>query len=249
VSEFKGKTIVVTGGNSGMGYHTARRFAAEGANVVITGRNPETLKAAQAELGSRALALQVDVTQLSEIDDLVSQTKARFGSVDVLFANAGLGQLRSLLQTSEATYDAIMDTNTKGLFFTIQKFVPIMNDGGAMILNSSIANSKGLENLSVYNASKAAVRSFARTFAAELAPRGIRVNSLSPGPIETPFFGKTDMTAEQVKTMSANVAGQVPLKRFGDPSEVANTVFWLASNQSSYVNGVDLPVDGGMAQI
>lgn len=249
MSEFKGKTIVITGGNSGMGFSTAKRFAQEGANVVITGRNPETLKIAESELGPNTLALQIDVTKLSEIDRLVSETTARFGKVDVLFANAGLGELRSVSQTSEEIYDKIMNTNVKGLFFTVQKFLPHLNKEASVILNSSIAGGKGMENLSVYNASKAAVRSFARSFTNDLKGQGIRVNSLSPGPIDTPFFSKTDLSQEHIEQFAQSITAQVPLGRFGNSEEIANTVYWLASRQSSYVTGIDLPVDGGIAQV
>jgi len=249
MSEFKGKTVVITGGNSGMGFATAKRFHDLGANIVITGRNQERLNASQQELGENCIAIQADVSKISDIEGLVQKTKERFGQVDVLFANAGLGDLAPLAQTSEELYDSMMQTNVKGVYFTVQKFLPILKDGASIILNSSVVNNKGMENFSVYNATKAAVRSFARSFTSDLKDRKIRVNSVSPGPIETPFFTKTSLTEEQIQGMAQGLAQAVPLGRFGYSDEIADAVVWLASNQSSYVTGIDLPVDGGFTQV
>lgn len=249
MNKFNEKVVVITGGNSGMGFETAKKFISHGAKVVITGRNEETLKHAQSELGKNSLGLSVDVTNMQDLDLLVSKTKDHFGRVDVLFANAGLGEMRSIQDTDESTYDRIMNTNVKGLFFTVQKFLPILKDGSSIILNSSIVNNKGMENFSVYNASKAAVRSFARSLTNDLKSRSIRVNSVSPGPIDTPFFSKTELSEEEIAQIGPAIAAQVPMGRFGTSEEIAETVLWLASDKSSYVTGIDLPVDGGMGQI
>lgn len=249
MSEFNGKTIVITGGNSGMGLATAKRFAELGANVVITGRNQDRLDQAKSELGENSIALKIDVSKLADLERLVLATNERFGKVDVLFANAGFGDLIPFANTTEDLFDSMMDTNVKGVFFTVQKFLPLLKNGASVILNSSVVNNKGMENFSVYNATKAAVRSFARSLTSDLKERKIRVNSLSPGPIETPFFSKTSLTEDQIQGMASGIAQAVPLGRFGSSDEIADAVIWLASNQSSYVTGIDLPIDGGFTQV
>ena len=249
MKKFEGKTVVITGGNSGIGAQTARQFIAEGAQVIVTGRDESTLKSIREELGQHLHTLKVDVRQLNQLDQLAATVGERFGKVDILFANAGLGEMRSVEQTSIEIYDRIMDVNVKGVFYTVQKLLPFFNDGASIILNSSIVNNKGMENFSVYNASKAAVRSFARSFTSDLKQRKIRVNSISPGPIETPFFSKTDLKPEQLEQMVPAIAAQVPMGRFGKSEEIASTVLWLASSESSFVTGIDLPVDGGMGQV
>lgn len=249
MGKLTGKVAVITGGNSGMGLDTAKLFIAEGAKVVITGRRQAELDVAVRELGNSALGIQGDVSKLIDLDTLFSQVKTKFGKIDVLFANAGLGELCPLSEVSEAHFDKQFDINVKGLFFTVQKALPLMNDGGSIILNSSIAGQKGMEAFSVYCATKAAVRSFARSWTAELKSRKIRVNSISPGPIETPIFGKMGLSAAQAQEFGSQILSQVPMGRMGTGHEIAKTVLFFASVDSSYITGVDLCVDGGMAQV
>lgn len=244
------KVAVITGGSTGIGLASAKTFLAEGAKVVITGRTKETLDAAAAEINSEnLLAIQSDTSKLDEIDSLVADVKARFGHVDILFANAGIAWFAPIDQVDEAFFDAHFNTNVKGLFFTVQKFLSIFNDNGAIVLNASAVVHKGFENGSVYSATKAAVRNFARTISVDLAPRGIRVNVVSPGPIETPIYSKMGMTEEQLAGMAEGFAAQVPMKRFGHSDEVAKAVLFLASDDSSYVLGEEILVDGGIATI
>ena len=250
MGKLNGKVAVITGGSTGIGLATAKTFIEEEAKVVITGRTQLTLDAAQAEINDENLrVIQSDTSKLDEVNALVSKVEAEFGKVDILFANAGIAWFAPIGQTDEAFFDTHFNTNVKGLFFTIQKFLPIFNDGGAIVLNASAVIHKGFENSSVYSATKGAVRSFARTLSAELAPRKIRVNTVSPGPIETPIYGKMGMTEDQLKGMAENFANMVPLKRFGSSAEVAKAVLFLASDDSSYVAGEEILVDGGIATI
>ena len=250
MGKLNGKVAVITGGSTGIGLATAKTFIEEGAKVVITGRTQSSLDAAQAEINHENLkAIQSDTSKLDQVTALVSLVKSEFGTVDILFANAGIAWFAPIGQSDEAFFDTHFDINVKGLFFTIQKFLPIFNDGGAIVLNASAVIHKGFENSSVYSATKGAVRSFARTLSAELAPRKIRVNTVSPGPIETPIYGKMGMTEEQLKGMAENFASMVPLKRFGSSEEVAKAVLFLASDDSSFVAGEEILVDGGIATI
>ena len=249
MSKLLGKVALITGGNSGMGLETARVLAAEGAKVVITGRRKAELDAAVSTIGAAALGVQGDVSNLSDLDRLYATIREKFGHLDILFANAGLGRVGLIGEISEEEYDLHFDVNVKGLFFTVQKALPLLKNGSSIILNASIAASKGMEAFSVYSATKAAVRSFARTWTMDLRSRGIRVNSLSPGPIETPIFGKMGLSEEQVQHFGKAVLSQVPLARFGRVDEIAKTVLFLASDDSSYITGIDLSVDGGMAQV
>jgi NAD(P)-dependent dehydrogenase (short-subunit alcohol dehydrogenase family) len=233
MNRFEGKVALITGGNSGIGLAAARAFAAEGARVVITGRDDATLAAAGADLAIRA-----DVTRLEDLDRVVAQTRERFGRLDIVFANAGIARFGPIDAVSEDVYDSVMSTNVKGVYFTVQKTVALFDRGGAVILNSSIAASKGMAGGSVYSASKAAVRSFGRTLAAELLGRGIRVNVVGPGPIETPIYSLTPGLKERFVT-------NVPMKRAGTAAEVARTVLFLASEDASYITGADFAVDGG----
>lgn len=243
------KIAVVTGGNSGIGLATAKKFAAEGAKVIITGRDQKTLDAAVKEIGAGAVAVQGDVSKLADLDKLFAEVKSKFGRIDVLFANAGVALLTPLGHTDEALYDQISNINIKGVFFTVQKSLPLLSDGASIILTASIVAQKGMENFSVYSASKAAVRSFARSWANDLKARKIRVNAISPGPIQTPIFGRMGLSAEQLGGFAESIVTQVPLARFGAPEEIADAAVFLASNDSAYVSGIDLCVDGGMAQI
>ncbi|HVV99608.1 MAG TPA: glucose 1-dehydrogenase [Planctomycetaceae bacterium] len=249
MAKLTGKVALVTGGNSGMGLATARLFAAEGANVVITGRRQDALDQAAKTVGLSVLAVQGDVSNMADLDRLFGTIKDKFGHLDVVFANAGHGGVARLEQVTEDQFDSEFATNVKGLFFTVQKALPLLRDGASIILNASIAATKGVEGFSVYSATKAAVRSFARTWTTDLKERKIRVNSISPGPIDTPIFAKTGMNQEQIDGFKQAMSSQVPLGRMGRSEEIATTVLFLASDDSSYITGVDLAVDGGMAQV
>lgn len=249
MSRMKEKVAVITGGNSGIGAAIAQDLERHGASVVIFGRNPETLKTTKAQLNGESLAVQGDVSKIADIERLVEETRKAHGRIDVLVVNAGIAPFGSLEQVDEATFDTLTDINFKGAFFTVQKALPLLSDGASIILVSSVVNIKGFANTSVYSATKAAVRSLARTLAAELAPRGIRVNTLSPGPIDTPIFGKVGVSADQIDDLKQGFASQVPLKRMGTPEEIASVARFLASDESSYVTGTDLAADGGLAQV
>ena len=244
-----GKIAVITGGNSGIGLATAKRFVEEGAHVVITGRREKELAEAAAFIGRNVTTVAGDVSNLKDLDRLYAVVKEKHGHIDILFANAGGGTIAPLAVATEAHFDQTFDVNVKGLFFTVQKALPLFKDGGSIILNSSVSNVLGLPGFTAYAASKAAVRSFARGWTMELKDRKIRVNSMSPGPIETPALDKVGLPPEQVELAVAQFTSQVPLGRRGKPEEIASVVVFLASDESSYITGVDLAVDGGMAQV
>ncbi len=245
-----GKIALVTGGNSGMGLETAKRFAAEGAKVVITGRREKEVQEAAKAIGPNGLGVVSDVSRLADLDALYATIKEKFGALDIIFANAGVGEFAPLEHADEGHFDRIFDINVKGLFFTVQKALPLLRDGGSVILNASSAASTGMENFSVYSASKAAVRSFARTWTLDLKARKIRVNAISPGPIDTPIFGKVEgMTQDQIDGFKTSIATMVPLGRMGRSEEIANTALFLASDDSSFITGAEIPVDGGIAQV
>ena len=249
MKRLEGKVAVVTGGNSGIGLATARRFAAEGAHVFITGRRQAELDAAVKQIGNQATGIQGDVGSLRDLDRLYAEVKRQQGRIDILFANAGSAELAPLGAITEEHFDKIFGVNVKGLLFTVQKALPLFRDSGSIILNASIVASKGLEASSVYSATKAAVRSFARTWTIDLKGRGIRVNAISPGPIDTPGINNLGQTAEQIEEFKKNIVATVPMGRMGDPDEIAKAALFLASDDSSYVTGAELFVDGGMAQI
>lgn len=249
MGKLDGKVAVITGGNSGIGLATARRFAAEGAKVVITGRRQAELDAAVAEVGHGTIGVQGDVAKLADLDRLYAAVGEKYGRVDVLFANAGGGKFAPLGTITEEHFDREFNTNVKGLLFTVQKALPLFTDGGSIILNASIVSIKGMAAFSVYSATKAAVRSFARTWTADLKGRKIRVNALSPGPIATPGVDGLAGSEEEAAKIKEELAGQVPLGRIGDPDEIAKAAVFLASDDSSFVAGVELFVDGGMAQV
>ncbi len=249
MAKLEGKIAVVTGGTTGIGLGTARRFAAEGAKVVVTGRRQQELDAAVSEIGAGAIGVRGDVSNPADLDALCTTVKERFGRVDVLFANAGVAEFVPLGQITEGHFDRAFNINVKGVLFSVQKALPLMPDGGSVILTASVASIKGLEATSVYSATKAAVRSFARTWTADLKARKIRVNVISPGPIETPMFDNLGGTVEGTKGLKAGMAAMVPLGRLGQPDEIARVAVFLASDDSSYVTGIELFVDGGMAQI
>jgi NAD(P)-dependent dehydrogenase (short-subunit alcohol dehydrogenase family) len=249
MKRLEGKVAVVTGGSSGIGLATARRLAEEGAHVFITGRRQAELDAAVKQIGRQATGVRGDVGSLRDLDDLYAEVKRQHGRIDILFANAGTAELAPLGAITEEHFDKIFGVNVKGLLFTVQKALPLFRDGGSIILNASIVASKGLEASSVYSATKAAVRSFARTWTVDLKGRGIRVNAISPGPIDTPGIDNLGQTREQIEEFKKNVVAAVPMGRMGDPDEIAKAALFLASDDSSYVTGVELFVDGGMAQI
>lgn len=248
--KLQGKVALVTGGSSGIGFATAKQFIEEGAFVFITGRRPAELAAAAQKLGPNAVAVQGDVTNLDDLDDLYATIRDRKKHLDVLFVNAGSGTFAPIDQITEAHFDSIFNLNVKGLVFTVQKALPLLKDGASIILNASIVAALGMEAFSVYSASKAAVRSFARSWATDLKHRQIRVNAVSPGVVPTEAYSTAlKMTDEQIKQFGDNAAQNIPLGRVGRPEEIAKAVTFLASNDSSYVNGFDLIVDGGMTQV
>jgi len=249
MGKLEGKVAVVTGGNSGIGLATAKRFQQEGAKVVISGRSRRTLDEAVKTIGNGVLSIQADVANLADLDRLYKEVSDKLGKIDVLFVNAGVAKFAPLAETSESTYDEQFDINIKGAYFTLQKAVPLLNDGASIILNTSVVDSKGNVGTSAYSATKAALRSLARTAAAELVGRGIRVNAVAPGPIVTPIFGKTGLPEEAVDEFAKEIIEKVPMKRFGQPEEVAATVAFLASEDASYITGVEINVDGGSGQI
>ncbi|SMO74299.1 SDR family NAD(P)-dependent oxidoreductase [Gracilimonas mengyeensis] len=238
------KVAVVTGGNSGIGYATAEKLKQQGAKVVITGRSTERVQQAAEELGVKGIV--ADVSDLSAIDSLAEQVKKEFGMVDILFINAGVFHPAPLGHVSEEMFDQQMDINFKGAFFSIQKFLPVLNDGASIINLSSINAYTGMPNTAVYAASKAALNAFTRTAATELAPRKIRINSVNPGPVETPIFGKTDLEEEQIKGLGEAMQNRIPLKRYGQPVEIANLVAFLSSEEASFITGSEYNIDGGV---
>jgi NAD(P)-dependent dehydrogenase (short-subunit alcohol dehydrogenase family) len=248
-NKLEGKIAVITGGNSGIGLATAKRFVSEGANVFIFGRRQNEIDAGVSEIGKNVIGIQGDVSNLADLDRLFDVVKDQKGHLDILFANAGIAQFVPLGEISEEHFDKIFRINVKGLLFTVQKALPILEDGGSIILNASIGTSKGVGGSSVYCATKAAVRSFARTWTVDLRDRNIRVNAISPGPIDTPIFSSITQNKEQSELFKKNIVNTVPMKRMGSPDEVAKVVSFLASDESSYVTGIELFVDGGLAQI
>ncbi len=244
-----GKVALVTGGNSGIGLATAKLFSQEGAKVVIAGRDRITLDESAAAMGGDILALQTDVTNLEEISQLYQAIAERFGKIDVLFANAGIGRFTSLEERTEAIYDEVFAINLKGLYFTVQKALNHLNDNAAIVLNTSFIGRLGLPGTSIVSASKAAVRSLARTFSAELVGRGIRVNAVSPGAITTPFHSRTGLSEEVVVANAQKFITQIPMKRFGTPEEIAKAVLFLSTPDSAYILGAEIAVDGGISQL
>ena len=247
--KLEGKIALVTGGSTGIGFATAQRFVKEGAYVYITGRRQPELDEAVKKIGAQATAVRADVSSLVDLDRLFEQIKQEKGRLDVVFANAGGGTFAALGSITEEQYDQTFNTNVKGLLFTVQKALPLIPDGGSIILNASIVSIKGMAAFSVYSATKAAVRSFARSWTIDLKDRRIRVNVVSPGPIETPGVAGLAQTEEQRQGLYAQLASMVPLGRMGQPDEIAKAAVFLASDDASYVAGIELFVDGGSAQV
>ena len=245
-----GKIALITGGNSGIGLATAKRFVAEGAHVFISGRRQSQLDAAVQEIGGSATGVQGDVSKLEDLDRLFAAIRDQQGRLDILFANAGLGEFVPLEQITEAHFDKTFSVNVKGTLFTVQKALPLMPDGSAIVINGSMTSIKGIPAFGVYAATKAALRSFARTWSVDLKDRKIRVNVVSPGTVITPGY-KTELglSDDQIEQLKAQTAATTPLGRAGTPDEIAKAVVFLASDDSSYVTGIELFVDGGMAQI
>ena len=243
------KVAVITGATSGMGLDTAKLFLQQGAKVVLTGRSQAKLDALEGQLEGEYLLVKADAASIADSKTLVQQTVDRFGKIDILFLNAGVFEALPTGQLTEEHFDKVYNINVKGPIFTVNEAVPYLNDGGTVIFNTSVSNVKGMPGVSVYGSSKAALRSVVRALATELAPRNIRVNAVSPGPIETPIWSKTNLTEEQIGGFAEGVSGQVPLGRFGRGEEIANTVLFMASDEASYITGTEIPVDGGMAQV
>jgi len=244
---FKGKVAVVTGGNSGIGLGVAKAYAQEGAHVVITGRNEKTLAGAVKEIGDGTLAIQSDVGKVAEIEAAMKKIGERFGRIDALFVNAGVAKLVPFDRVTEELFDETVDINMKGVFFTVQKAIPLMSKGSAIVLNASINAHLGMPGTTVYGATKAAVINMSKTLSAELLERGIRVNAVSPGPITSALL--RDGPQETIQQTKDWIQSQIPIKRFGTPEEVAAAVLYLTSSESAYVLGAELIIDGGMVTL
>ena len=247
--KLENKVAIITGGNSGIGLSTAKLFQAEGARVVITGRRQDVVDSAVKEIGGDSIGFKSDTSKLDDIAALYEKVKEQFGKIDILFLNAGIAKFGPFTSVDEAIFDEMVNINFKGLFFNLQKALPLLSEGASVILTTSIADQKGFPDTSVYSATKAAVRSLARTLSAELADKKIRVNAIAPGPIDTPIFEKLGAPEEAVEEIKGGFESMVPMKRMGTPDEIARAALFLASDDSSFVLGVELVVDGGMAQL
>jgi NAD(P)-dependent dehydrogenase (short-subunit alcohol dehydrogenase family) len=244
-----GKVALITGGTSGIGLATARLFARQGARVAVTGSSERSIAAARDTLGKGALVIRSNTADLGDIDRLAGDVREHLGALDILFVNAGVARFAPIESTDAELVDLTFGVNFRGAYFTIQKLLPLLRDGGSIVLNTSVVNQKGFPNTSAYAASKAALRSLARSLSAELAPRGIRVNAVSPGPIETPIYSKLGLPADELAAFAAEVTAKVPQGRFGTADEIASAVLFLASDDSSYIAGSEIAVDGGLAQV
>ncbi len=247
MKRYEGKKVVIIGGTSGMGLATAKMLLDGGARVAVTGRSKEGLESAQKELGNEAIVVSSDARSLTDLDALAARVKTEFDTIDLLFVNAGFSIPTPFESVTEAIYDEMFNLNSKGPFFAVQKFAPMISRGGSVILTTSIANVKGMPNQSTYGAAKSALRSFARGLAAELLPREIRVNAVTPGPIDTPILGKA-FPAEAAAQMREKIPGMVPMKRWGTSDEIAKAVLFLAFD-ATFTTGAELPVDGGWSQL
>ena len=249
MNRFEGKTALITGGTTGIGFATAKLFINEGARVIVTGRAATTIKSAQAELGENAIVVRSDATSFSDMDALAALVKEKFGKLDVLFVNAGYGQWIPFEQVTEAVYDEMLNLNAKGPYFIVQKLVPLMPEGSSVVFTTSLANVKAVPALSAYGAAKAALRSMTRSLAGELSPRGIRVNAVNPGPIAaTDILQKVGMPKDAADQVYIQMAQSVPMKRLGQPEEIAKAVAYLAID-ATFTTGAEIPVDGGWSQL
>jgi NAD(P)-dependent dehydrogenase (short-subunit alcohol dehydrogenase family) len=249
MKRLEGKVAVITGGNSGIGLATAKRFLDEGAKVAISGRSQKTLDEAVKSLGNGVVAVKSDTAKIEDIEKFLTEAAKKLGKIDILFVNAGVAKFAPITDVSEALFDEQFDINIRGAYFTVQKALPHLNDGASIIFNTSVAGSVGSPTTSAYSATKAALRSLARTAAAELVDRKIRVNAVAPGPIVTPIFGRTGLPQQVIDDWAKGLLEKVPMKRFGQPEEVAGVVAFLASDDASYITGVELNVDGGLGQL
>jgi NAD(P)-dependent dehydrogenase (short-subunit alcohol dehydrogenase family) len=246
---FSGKVAVVTGGNSGIGLGVAKAYAREGAQVAITGRNEDTLRSAAKEIGGDALAIRSDARNVAEIEAAMQQIRSRFGRIDALFVNAGIGKFVPFEEVTEAFFDDTVGVNLKGVFFTVQKAVPLMPKGSAIVLNASINAHKGMPGTTVYGATKAAVVNLAKTMSADLMEKGIRVNAISPGPVTSALLTRDGVSQTKLQETKDWIQSQVPLKRFGTPEEIAGAVLYLSAAEAAFVVGAELIVDGGMVTL
>jgi NAD(P)-dependent dehydrogenase (short-subunit alcohol dehydrogenase family) len=249
MNRLQGKCTLITGGTTGIGLETAKQFLAEGARVAVTGLNPDTLAQAQEELGKEVIVIKCDAGQVSEQKHLAEEIAKVFDKLDAVFLNAGIGIFQPLEAWDEATFDNQIEVNFKGPFFLIQSLLPILANPASIVLNTSINAHIGMPNSSVYGASKAAMLSLAKTLSGELIERGIRVNAISPGPIATPILGKSGLPAEQIQQMAEAIRNQIPLKRFGEPIEIAKAAVFLASDESSFMLGSEMIIDGGVSTL
>ena len=243
------KVAVITGGNSGIGLETVKNFLNEGAKVAFTGRRKEALEAASSDLNLEHLTILADAKDISKNKEVYEKVEKEYGKIDVLFLNAGIGTVAPFAQTTPEIFDDVISTNLRGPYFAIQEALPYLNDGASIILNASIADQKGMAGMTAYSVSKAGLRNLARGLAVELKEQNIRTNVISPGPIQTPIYGKIGLSEEQINEWGKGLAEQIPLGRFGKPEEIAQAAVFLASNESSFVNSIELEVDGGMSQI
>jgi NAD(P)-dependent dehydrogenase (short-subunit alcohol dehydrogenase family) len=249
MDRLKGKRALITGGTSGIGLATAKRFLAEGARVIVTGTSDKSLDAARQELGEEVLALSIDAGNAAAQEDLASAVEQRFGQLDVLFINAGVADMRPVAQWTEEAFDRSFAINVKGPFFLVQALLPVFAPTASIVLNGSVNAHIGMPNTSIYAASKAALISFVRTLSGELIGRGIRVNAVSPGPVSTPLYGKLGLPEEKLKQVAASIQSQIPVGRFASPAEVADAVVYFASDESAFSVASELLLDGGMSGI
>ena len=249
MDRLKGKRALITGGGSGIGLATARRFVEEGARIAITGRNQPALNAARKELGGDVLVIASDASEVAAQKTVADTIQKAFGGLDILFLNAGFAELKPVADWDEAAFDRMFATNLKGPFFLIQALLPVFANPASIVLNTSVNAHVGMPNSSVYGASKAALLSFTRTLSGELVSRGIRVNAISPGPISTPLYSKLGFSDADLKTVAASIQSQVPVGRFGEPDEIANAVVFLASDESAFTVGAEIMIDGGMGTL
>ena len=246
---FTNKIVVVSGGTSGIDLAAAKQFIKEDAKVVVTGRSLQSIGDAQKEIGANGVAIAADVTKPAELDSLFQQVREKYGRIDVLYVNAGIAKLGSVAETTKDVFDDIVYANFRGAYFTVQKALPLLPDGGSIVFTTSWFDEAGVAGTSAVSASKAALRNFTRTLASELISRNIRVNAVSPGVIETPLFGKLGLGEADAQQLAQTLLQQIPAKRFGKPEEVATAVAFLASDDASYITGVELAVDGGRTQL